>query len=322
MTTQIMPIARWTTQDVPTSMRYDYFAAALSSAIVPMRVAGRNPKAFESSMTMLELGDAAILHQVGSPHRSFRRKEDLARSGAHTFHFILNRRSDWTMNHRQSMLVRRGEGVLVDSAYGNDIHLSDDYDVVHIKLGEAWMRRWVPNSASLVGTTIGSEGGWGRTLAAFVGQLSPQYLSDAPLSPQLMLDQVGALMALAAAERGSADSNAPCKTGLADQIRDCISQRSAEAGLTAADVARAMNIDERALHRALGAAGTTFASTLLDVRVCVSCRMLASPAFAHLSLTEISARAGYTSPRQLVQGLYRRNRMDDRLRASILGRSR
>ena len=60
--------------------------------------------------------------------------------------------------------------------------------------------RWVPNPAWLVGRRIAFDSHWGHVLASFVAQLSPEFVSQAPLPQSMLIDQVGALLALTANE--------------------------------------------------------------------------------------------------------------------------
>ena len=76
-------IQHWSTDEIPVSQRFEYFANALSTAIVPMRAERRGLEPFGATMTALDLGPVSVIHQTGTPHRSFRLARDMSSSGEH-----------------------------------------------------------------------------------------------------------------------------------------------------------------------------------------------------------------------------------------------
>ena len=65
-------IQRWSTADVPKAQRIDYFAAALSEAIVPLGIDNVDPESFEAQMSFAQLDAVSIAKASASAHRSFR----------------------------------------------------------------------------------------------------------------------------------------------------------------------------------------------------------------------------------------------------------
>jgi AraC-like DNA-binding protein len=112
-----------------------------------------------------------------------------------------------------------------------------------------------------------------------------------------MADQVGSLIALTA--RGLRDAalvdSTPAVRSLSDRILDCIAQRCIERELTAADVAKSLDISVRTLHRAFVATNATFGEKLIEARARVALRMLTSPMFDRVTTAEIGKRAGFLS---------------------------
>ena len=295
----------WTTDDVQPEERFDYFAHALSSAIVPMRVDGvAGP--FEAHMRVADVGPVAVIHQQGSAHRSFRLPEDIDRSGDETFHLILNRTGDWTIRHRGDAQVARGEALIVDSRYRHDLSIPEDFDVIHLKINPDWLHRWMPRSEHVVSRPIGQGTTWGPALASFVSCLTPRLLVESAVSAEVLIDQVGAMIGLVAAEMGGGSTLPRELTPLAERIHDCIAQRCGEARIDAATIAETLRIDERTLHAALAARNQTFAGVLTGLRIDVSVRMLRSGAFRDESIATIAARAGFPSVLALSRALRKR----------------
>ena len=86
----------------------------------------------------------------------------------------------------------------------------------------------------------------GRVLASYVAQLSPEFVVQAPLPQSILVDQLGALLALTATElRGDRAAWTPVERSVRDQVHDHIKQRCTETSLLAADIAKLTNISTR-----------------------------------------------------------------------------
>src|SRR4029078_12320954 len=134
---------------------------------------------------------------------------------------------------------------------------------VYVRLSEHFVRRWVRNPIVLGERPLG-DSQWGRVLASYLAQLLPEFVLHAPLPQAVLIDQLGALLALTASERiGSPAGSTPPQTSLRDPVHYHIRQRCADTSLQAADIASSLNISTRPLHRALAGCGETFGATLI-----------------------------------------------------------
>ena len=95
---------------------------------------------------------------------------------------------------------------------------------------------------------------------------------QAPLPGAILIDQLGALLALTATElSGSRAASTRAERSVRDQVYDHIKQRCPDTSLQAGDVATSLNISKRTLHRALAACGETFwrcSSKLVSISPC------------------------------------------------------
>ncbi|RKE37627.1 AraC family transcriptional regulator [Paraburkholderia sp. BL23I1N1] len=285
-------VFRWTTSDVEASSRFDFYADVVSNAITPLVLSGRRPGEFESNMELAEAGPLTIIRQTGTPHIASRDPRADDRSGEHTLHLMINLCSPWNTSHREQIRLLPGEALIVDSQLDFMLDLTSRYEVVHVKLSPEWLKCWVPSSGRLIGRRISVTSGWGRALVAFVAQLSPQLIVDSPLPVSVLADQLGALLALVASEETPRPATRP-ERDLSARIRDCIAGRCGEAGLTAPDIAKALNISVRTLHRALTASNETYGGLLMASRAAVAMRMLKSPLLRQVTIAEIGGRAGF-----------------------------
>jgi AraC family transcriptional regulator, positive regulator of tynA and feaB len=301
-------ISVWSTGGVQTPERLDFWASVLSSQVVPMSVRSDHAgEQFEARIEATRFGPIEVLHMTGSAQGVIRDTHDVARSDQRSLHLLVGRRCSWTLKHRGSELLRPGDACLVDTRYTHDLNIATRYDLINIQMTPTWLANWGANFDALVGRRISCGTGWGRALSGYVTQLLPDFVVDAPLPQSLLLDQLGALLALVASERSS--NSTPfdhSETSLSDRICECIMQRFGEPHLTAAHVAASVNISVRTLHRALGGIGRTFGSVLLDIRSRTALKMLLSRGFDRLTIAEIGRRAGFTDASHFVRVMRRK----------------
>jgi len=298
-------IVRWSTDSVAPAHRVGFYADALSSAVTPMAMKVPERQPFRSTMTMADAGLVSVLRQTGSAHRVFRDRSHIERTEERSYHLVFVVNGAENIEQRERLHLREGDGLLIDSALPVDLDIPTDYECVHLKLTETWMRQWVPSPGALAGRRISGRDGWGRALAAFAAQLSPQALASAPLPVSAMTDHVGALLAIMANETLGSAGKAPPRAErvLAEVIAECIVQRSVDVRLTAAQVALALGVSPRTLHRCLAAQSRTFGALLIGARLQRGIDMLRSPLGRRLTIAEVGRRAGFADASHFVRAL-------------------
>jgi len=254
-----------------------------------------DPRDCESELSALQLGPVTFAAERGSAQRCVRARPEIRRTKEHCFNLLLVLSGSWHVTHVARTHFGPGDLIFHDSRYPLEVELPPDHSDFNLQLSEQFVRKWVPNPAWLVGRRISAESHWGRVLSNYVAQLSPEFILQAPLSQSVLIDQVGALLALTATELGGRlASSKPVERSLRDQVDDQIKQRCTETSLQAADIARSLDISTRTLHRVLAACGETFGATLIRARFEVAVRMLQSPLFDRVTTAEIGRRAGFS----------------------------
>lgn len=252
------------------------------------------PRTADSAGAWMKLGPVSVTRMVGRIQGIARGDGFLPFGRESDFHLLLNLASHMSLAHAGVLRIRPGEAVLLDSELARRLELSSDYDLMHVALPEKFLRQWLPSSIALLGTRIDPGSGWGAVLCAILRQLTPEFLAHAPLPGPLIADQLGALLALLAAEAASVMAAAPdAESDLRQRIRDFVEQGCAAPSLSAGDVARALGVSPRTLHRTLAATGESFGGLLMGARTRVSIRMLTGRTFRHLTTAEIGRRAGF-----------------------------
>jgi AraC-like DNA-binding protein len=283
-----------------------YWSSILGSALAPSALSAEFPLEYESELTALELPSISIVAQSGSPQRAIRARSEIRRTAQRYFFLVLVLSGSWHVTNVTRTRFGPGDLIFYDSRYPLDCDLLLNWSDFNLQLSEQFVRKWVPNPACLAGRRISRDCQWGRVLAGYVAQLSPEFVVQAPLPQAVLIDQLGALLALTATElSGRRAASTPAERSVRDKVYDHIRQRCPDTSLRAADIAGSLNISKRTLHRALAACGETFGAMLVQARVDLAARMLQSPLFDRVTTAEIGRRAGFSDASHFTKVLRR-----------------
>jgi AraC-like DNA-binding protein len=290
-------IRHWSTANVPQASRLEYFASALTEAVAPFAIDDADPRQFHAELRYADLDAIGVIKTMGSAHRSSRGSQELARTTDHSFNLLMLLDSAWTIDHRGAVRLLPRDILIHDTRYPLVTDIRQSFTLINVGVTEAWLRHWMPTPSVLSTRKLSGQSPWGRALSAFLAGLSPELVKAPPLPLNVLSDQVGSLLALTARGFGISERSdfRPAVRDLHERILDCLRQRCTEPQLTAADVAVAVNVSLRTLHRTFAAASETFGEQLIQARVHVAARMLASSLFNRVTTSEIGRRAGFTS---------------------------
>lgn len=298
---QAHAIRTFTTRPLPESDRFDFWMSVLANSL--WQVTGWTDVApgFNVDVQEASLGSLSTIQETISPHRARRSTLDVERSQERNFHLFVSDGPSWAFAHcGREERMNRGDVVMMAEGEHETI-VDNGFHGLIIKCPESWMQTWLPDPGCLVGRSIAHDSRWGRVLSPLVAQLTPEFVSDAPLPQAVIADQLGAVLTMVAN-----DGEARAAIELPRRVRAAIRERCTEPALTANDVASTLGIEPRALHRALAAEHTTFANELLAARVDAARPLLTSHAGRQLSVAEVAARAGFRDERHFARTVRRR----------------
>jgi AraC family transcriptional activator of tynA and feaB len=296
-------IRRWSTDAVAPARRLDYWIGAICEGFLEMDVSSPLAGGFTATLESAPLGPIGVNRVRGSAHDVFRTRRAIARSRSNYYYLLCKTDSPWVavQDDRAARLLP-GDAVLVDSRRCYEFHLRESADTLSIELPTAWVDAWLPDAEDKMARRIDGSAGWGGVLSSFLQQLSPENVALPPLPASLLCDQLGGLLALATGQGAAAACTADNgRAALRRRVLDATRERHAEAGLTAAAVARDIGISERSLHRCLSEGDTTFATALTGFRMQVAKRMLDDARFDRLSIAEIGFRVGLSDASHFVR---------------------
>jgi AraC-like DNA-binding protein len=286
----------WSTDNIPCAQRLDAYVEVLDESRFTVTTSCPDANGFHCEMKTAPFGALNLAQIGGSAKDSHRTQRDIARSGVQGFILLTMGAGEGHFSHRGSVLrLRPFDLVLVDTRYEYALHLPAGFLTLIVSLSSEWLQIWIPAPEKLVGKGISAASPWGRVLSGYLSQMTPELSVRAPLPAQVMTDQLGALLALAATEISGYETDlAPAYRDLRARILDHIRQRCTEWELTAGDVAAALKLSPRTLHRVLASYGETFGRMLIDARLDVAVRMLQSHLFDQVTTAEIGRRAGFS----------------------------
>ena len=281
-------------------MRFDYWMSILRQSLWPVSE-WREIHDFTVDLAEASFGCLTSMTETISAHQSYRTRSDVEHSGDRCYLLFANQLPWQVVHNGHNENYLRGDSVLVDSQGELETCAPSGFHGRIVKLPVSWLHSWLPEPELLVGRRIAGDSKWGQVFSPIVSQITPEFVAASPIPQSILVDQVGALLALIAG-----DSEAKALPDLIKRIQNCLRERCSEPQLTATDLAASLKVQPRLLHRALAANSLTFASLLLDTRVAVALEMLASPAFNKLALTEVARRSGFLSEAHFARAVRKR----------------
>jgi AraC family transcriptional activator of tynA and feaB len=296
-------IEKWSTGLVEPERRLDYWIGAVCECFLEMDVTTPVRSGFDCSISRGQLDTIGINRVEGSAQHVYRRKASVERSQTNYYYLLCKTDNDWTAaQNGHSARLQPFDLMLLDSRRCYEFNFPVTSNTLSLELPISWVESWITNPERRIGQRIDGRAGWGAALSAFACQLTPELAIDRPLPAQLLIDQLGALLALGyGSEIPASVAEQRDAAKLLDQIGRAIRLRYAEPGLTAVAVAEQLRVSERTLHRCLNKTGLTFSGLLNDCRMAVARRMLSEPRFDRISVGGIGLRVGLSDPSHFIR---------------------
>lgn len=296
---------RWTTASVEAPRRLDYWVGAICEAFLEMDCSSREAASFGGSLVSVPGQGIAFNQVLATTQDVYRTPRAIARGQAHPFYLIAQSQSAWHVRQGEHRVhLRPGDAVLVDSAQPYELHFPQSVGCLSVQLPRAWVGRWLQSLESAQPRVAHRDLGWGRALSGLCLQLGEDPALAAQYPQELLADQVGAMLACAL-EPAAAPPAGGAHADLVARAEALLRERLCVPGLAAGDIAAALNVSPRTLHRAFAAAGSTFMGRLRTLRMQRAAELLAQPRLAGVSVAEIGRRCGYTDASHFAREFHR-----------------
>ncbi|MBX3652638.1 MAG: helix-turn-helix domain-containing protein [Ramlibacter sp.] len=296
-------LRRWSTDEVDPAQRLDYWVGAICEAFLEMDCSSREAASFDGALTSLALEAISFNRVVASTQDVYRTPGAIARGRQHPFYLITQLQTAWHVRQGGHLAqLRPGDAVAVDAAQAYELHFPESVACLSVQMPRAWVGQWLTRLDQPAPRLVPRDRGWGQALSALCLQLGNDPGLAAGYPPTLLADQMGAMLA---SVLETADAPTPARSDLAGRALRLIQLRFGEPGLTAQDVACALGVSVRTLHRAFAACQSTFAGSLRTRRLTEAARLLAQPRLAGLAVAEIGRRCGFADPSHFVREFQR-----------------
>ena len=252
------------------------------------------PRDFNVELSFAKLGNLVALSESNSAHHSRRTRSDVDNSEERSFHLFVTAGPAWGFRHRGAAGRLNTGDVLILAEGEHETICPDGFHGVIVKCPENWMRTWLPDPDMIAGQAITRDSRWGQVLSPILTQMTPELAVATPLPHQVLVDQLGAILALL-----THDAATRAMPDLVERARKCLRERCHDAELTGNDVAESLNVPPRVLHRALTTAGTTLAAELRSARVEAAYSLLSCRSERQMTITAIAHACGFSSATHL-----------------------
>ncbi len=284
-------IQHWSTDAVEPQHRLAYWIDAICESFLEMGADPSQRASFYGRIGHCRLNRIAATQAQGSPQVVRRDGACIAQSRRNYYYLISQPKLPWGVVHAgREHIVQPGQSVLIDSRLPYEFDFAQGLDDLSVELSIDWLERWIADPAALLGRPIAAQDGWGLALRGLKEALVPQATAGLPLPDELVEDQLGVLLSMAAGEQPVAS---PSSRSVYRRCVAALREHLGHPGVCAADIAAMCAVSLRTLHRAFAAEKRTFGSVLLQLRVDEAARMLGDRRFARLTIAAIAARCGF-----------------------------
>lgn len=281
------------TRRIPQMRAVEYFSQVLSEHPFPWEVKPRSEQPFRGWSAKYQFGPLC-LHYGGLSPCELRHGNSPFSMGNDPYCTLLFVRRGAADLRVQNISVRMPEGACALLSGGSEFNVRTESDmegmVVH--LNKEFVRDWaVPTSDGGV-QVYSQDGGWGRALQAYLYAMSAKELAHLPLPPEAVASQLGGMLALASGGQMEGVASTHGRS-LLRRMRDVMRERYRNEDLSPTAVAAELGISRRYLHGLFAAAGSSFGSELMEMRLQAAKGVLRNRLHAGKTVAEIAFHVGF-----------------------------
>lgn len=283
---------RFSTSAVPAAHRIAYWERHNASALVGLAASPLGRESFEATELNLSLPRLGLARVKGSAHRVSRDEAQIAAHPAGGVVAYLALRGTGRFIHREgAATVSPGQGILIDADQPFERVFTEGLTELAVKIPRTLLAGRA-SSTPLVRPLVFGLGDTahetpGSRISAAAGEaMSGRRVAWEPLEEHLV-SLVAELL-----------TNGPA-AGHLEAAESFIRTHYRRKGLSGSAISAAVGLSERQLSRIFAASGRSIPQAILAVRLEGARRLLSTQAFAHIPLSEIATRCGFSSQAQL-----------------------
>ncbi len=280
---------------MPPRDRFDFWCDLVNRQIAPMRTE-RIAGPFHGDIRVQMVGDVPVAEIFNGGSRSSRTRLEIACTRDHCYFLALHLDGSACFAHRDEQVVlQRGDILIGDTMHEFAIDLQQRAArQLVVKLPTHWVESRVARPDALVNVVLRSHP-LGPLLAAYIGHGFRTGNQLSPAAATMFTQHVVELLAQAI-EEAPGSKPTPSKAwrdALFVRANRLIALRCGEPTLTPDGIARSLGVSTRLLQRIFAEHDATVMTRVWEERVRHAANLLAAPASAHRSITEIAFACGF-----------------------------
>jgi AraC-like DNA-binding protein len=286
------PDGFWSTVNAGDGAALSYWIEAICEAFLEMKADAKRDD-FAAQLAKFQFGAIDLNYVDTAPQLVWRTHAAIARSRQNFFYLLYMRSGQMSVAQRgREAVITPGNCLLVNSEEPYRFMLPVQNQVLSVQIPQHWLRAWLPDPDDLCIQPLAQHSPWGATLTSALGNLRRDTLDQIALPPGVVADQIGALIALAAAPGAAhASRNAP----LLRRLKDTLHARAGDPDVNPEQIAQEHAISKRYLHLIFAQSGTSFGEALMNARLQRAKAMLDDRRFASTPISEIAWRSGFSN---------------------------
>ncbi|MFI9150101.1 helix-turn-helix domain-containing protein [Streptomyces sp. NPDC053367] len=288
----------WTTDAVPAAQRVGYWRAALSEAVVPMRVTPRERGGpFRGRITAGRLGGVRTASIEADAHRAARTPTLISGSDeAYLTAAVQTSGTATLVQDGRHTVVGEGDLVVYDTARPYALDYPERFSSRQVQVPRRALALPEEKVRRVCGMVLDTMGGPGAVLRPFLTRLTASAHAYTPTEAGRIASGVVDLFTTLVASAGTATAAETSRAELVQRVRDHIDRCLGDPGLSPESVARAHHISVRYLHRLFEEEGTTVARLIRRRRLEECARELTVPGRPAATVSEVARRWGFANP--------------------------
>lgn len=284
-----------TTDTLPAHERAEFWADLVSRHVTPIRIEPAGNLPLHGKIEARAIGTLGVARVSGRGVHALHTRAHIARADGHVYGVCVHLAGETRITRRsETMTLQPGDVFITDSRHEFSLDLERPWRHLLITLPTQWLDGRVARPDSLAGAVLRHRPLgrlWATHLAtgfALADELSP---AAAAMFARHSIDLVTQLV-----DESSADDPAPTDTTRAAMFAcacHLIAIKFCNPYLTPADIAREVGVSSRTLARIFAENNETVMRRVFDERVRQAAKLLAAPAAAHRSITDIAFACGF-----------------------------
>jgi AraC-like DNA-binding protein len=276
--------------------RFDYWCEVADHELAPMRYdrVGERPPLGDIGVQMM--GELPLIAITVAGTHVTRTRSEIARTKDRLYALCLQLDGSSHVTRRgEDIPIRRGEVFILDSVHEFELDLEGLCRQLIVKMPAHWIEARVARPDQLIGTVL-QDHPLSRLLARYLADGLEMADAVTPATAEMFAEHTIDLVTQAIAEIQSGGAPPPPDAWHAAMfLRACrmIAREFGDPDLRPLRIARALHISTRTLDRIFAEQGESVMQRIFEERVGRTATLLASPAAAHRSITEIAFACGF-----------------------------